>query len=507
MAHQIQGTLIATLLGGLFCVTCPQSAFSQDAQTAFDVALTAPENPWGYAEESSSESTNLESLQRRLEQAESQLEELQKSKEAEDDDKFSQLKDYWKCVKDPAIVDVCEQAGHESAEGKEWYERLSIRGYAQFRYNHILEEDESQAPAQHASDRSVGENQSFFIRRARLIVSGDVSDHMYVYLQSDFASSVSGVSDSIYYAQMRDWYADLFLDTTKVYRVRIGQSKIPFGWENMQSSSNRLPLDRSDVLNEAANDQRDLGLFFYWTPEEAQELFKYVLEEGLKGSGNYGVLGLGIYNGQGGSTSEQNDNLHVIARLAYPFRLQSGQIVEWNLHGYTGKFSVLSDPIRPLGIGPPRRPLGTIETGDENGIRDERVGVAFIWYPQPWGFQAEWNEGRAPGLNEAQTAVIDRPLSGGYAMTMYRYETESCGTVFPFARFSYNSGGFKTQANSPFGHVHEYDLGVEWQFNPQMELVTQYTMTDRTNVDAMDRGRSYDQFEGELLRAHFQINY
>jgi phosphate-selective porin len=36
---------------------------------------------------------------------------------------------------------------------------------------------------------------------------------------------------------------------TKKFRLRVGQSKVPFGFENLQSSQNRLTLDRNDALN------------------------------------------------------------------------------------------------------------------------------------------------------------------------------------------------------------------------------------------------------------------
>ena len=58
----------------------------------------------------------------------------------------------------------------------------------------------------------------------------------------------------------------------------------------MQSSSNRLSLDRNDAFNSAARNERDLGVFYYWTPKSAQDFFKYTVDEGLKGSGNYGLF-------------------------------------------------------------------------------------------------------------------------------------------------------------------------------------------------------------------------
>ncbi|MGE3316511.1 MAG: porin [Planctomycetaceae bacterium] len=448
-------------------------------------------------------------LARRLQQAEAQLAALQNAHEVEDRrvNLLEAAQKHWEQVRDPSITTVHQQtySGEKKTE-KKWYDRLSIRGYAQFRYNQTTHEEEDSAPAQHVGDRSVGDNQSFLIRRARLILSGDVSDHMYVYLQPDFAASVPGSTDANQFTQIRDWYSDLYITKNKVYRVRVGQSKVPYGWENLQSSSNRLPLDRSDSLNSAVRNERDLGVFFYWTPEEAQDTFKYVLDEGLKGSGNYGVFGIGVYNGQGGSFNEQNDELHVVTRLTYPFRLANDQIVELGAQAYTGEYVVLSSAIQPLGIGAAARPLGTLETGNR-GLRDERVAGTFVWYPQPLGFQAEWTVGNGPALNAAQTEVTEQSLSGGYAMVMYRHVTEECGTIFPFARWNYYQGGYKAERNAPDVDIDEWELGIEWQFNPQMELVTQYTWTDRTNTTALATGESYRQFEGQLLRTQFQINY
>jgi hypothetical protein len=81
--------------------------------------------------------------------------------------------------------------------------------------------------------------------------------------------------------------------------VRVGQSKPPFGFENLQSSQNRLALDRADALNSATPGERDLGAFFYYAPPEARRRSKHLVSSGLKGSGDYGVVGLGVYNGQG----------------------------------------------------------------------------------------------------------------------------------------------------------------------------------------------------------------
>jgi hypothetical protein len=399
-----------------------------------------------------------------------------------------------------------EEAKPEKKEEKKWFEKYTVRGYAQFRINEVYDYGPGSAPAQVVGDRSVGDDQNFLIRRARLIFAGDISEHLYVYLQPDFASNVPGSADANQFAQIRDWYGDVYLTTDKVHRIRAGQSKVPYGWENMQSSSNRLPLDRNDALNSAARNERDLGVFYYYTPEEDQEIFTWINDSGLKGSGNYGIFGLGAYNGQGGSFQEQNDNVHIIARLTYPFFIDGRQLVEVSMQGYTGKYVVLSTPISPLGVG---APLAPANTGNGIGQRDDRLAWTFVYYPQPLGFQTEWTIGRGPALNEAQTAVVERDVHGGYAMLFYRLQTQCHGEFWPFVRYNYYRGGYKSERNAPYSLIDEWEGGVEWQINKQVELTVGLTYTDRTNTTARNAANalSYGQFAGDYARCQLQINY
>ena len=85
-----------------------------------------------------------------------------------------------------------------------WYEKISVRGYAQFRYSATQNNDFLTTPG----DRSIVKNNEFFLRRARLIVSGQPHDRVFVYLQGEFAGLVTDQEGS---AVLRDAYADLFL--------------------------------------------------------------------------------------------------------------------------------------------------------------------------------------------------------------------------------------------------------------------------------------------------------
>ncbi len=111
---------------------------------------------------------------------------------------------------------------------KAWYESFSIRGYGQVRYNRLLETNDQLKCEQ--CDRSWGDNGGFFIRRARIIFGGYVHPQVYIYLQPDFASSAGSTGNV---AQLRDWYVDAGIDAKNEFRFRIGQSKVPYSFENI----------------------------------------------------------------------------------------------------------------------------------------------------------------------------------------------------------------------------------------------------------------------------------
>jgi hypothetical protein len=139
------------------------------------------------------------------------------------------------------------------------------------------------------------------------------------------------------------------------------------------------------------------------------------------------------------------------------------------------------------------------------GVKDDRVAVTGVIYPQPFGLKAEWNWGRGPALDETQTYISSRRLNGGYVEATYKYDDTmfGLGTFFPFVKWQYFNGGWKTQTNSPMAKVHELDIGVEWQPLPEVEVTATYTRMRRTNVAAAP----YRQFNADLLRMQLQWNY
>lgn len=370
---------------------------------------------------------------------------------------------------------------------KEWFNSFKIRGYAQVRYNRLLETNPDLGCEQ--CDKSWGEDGGFFLRRVRLVFYGQIYKNVYFYLQPDFASSAS--STGLHFGQLRDAYFDIGFDRKNEFRVRLGQSKIPFGFENMQSSQNRLPLDRNDGLNSAFSNERDLGAFFYWAPERVRKIYSDVVKNNFKGSGDYGVLAFGAFNGQTANKPDLNNNLHVVARASYPFTI-GDQVIEPGIQAYSGRWVMPESAVND----------GVTTTHDAN-YTDQRAAASFILYPKPFGIQAEYNVGKGPEFNKETNTIETKSLEGGYATLSYRLQHND-QYIFPFARYQYYKGGKKHETDARSYKVNEVELGVEWQLNEHLEIVAMYTISNRKYEDFVLRDNHQ---KGNLLRLQAQINF
>jgi len=419
---------------------------------------------------------------------------------------------------------------------KDWTSHIKLNGYVQNRVTALQDGDEGAVlwpdPSFGSDTSGDGRGQNFRIRRARIIFSGQIGDHLGFYIQPDFASTPTGASgNGNNFAQLRDAYGDIFITKNKVHRIRVGQSKVPYGYENLQSSSNRLSLDRVDALNSAVRDERDTGAFYYYTPEAVQELFKEIADKGMKHSGNYGMFGAGFYMGQGANVNDVNDNWHTVARFTYPWKTESGQIYEAGIQGYKGRYvrtggaycktaaascstRATIDSINQFGT----QRSGT--TGEATGeFEDERTAVSFRMYPQPWGIEGEWTWGRTPGLEMDEGAngrIANRNLHGGYiqgsyfANDVYLFNS-NIGNLIPFLKWQYFDGYNKAETNAPKNQVNDWELGVEWQIAPEVELAAVYHRMKRTNMTTSGTfntlNGSYRTFEADALRLQLQYNF
>ena len=372
-----------------------------------------------------------------------------------------------------------------STISKKWFESINIRGYTQIRYNGLLQTNEDLECEQ--CDKSWGGENGFFMRRMRVIFYGQINPKVYFYLQPDFASAP--LTTSLHFAQIRDMYFDVGIDKENEFRFRIGQSKVPYGFENMQSSQNRLPLDRADAMNSAVSNERDLGVFFYWAPTKIRKRYSSLVNDGLKGSGDYGVFGLGVYNGQTANKPELNVNRHVVARLTYPFEVKN-QIFEPGIQAYNGQYTLAS-----LSSG--------VKTNITKTYDDERIGATFVLYPKPFGILAEYNVGNGPEFDKLADSITTQRLQGGFITASYLIKLKE-QTLIPFVRYQKYDGGKKHELDARSYEVEELEIGTEWQMNKNFELVVMYTMSSRRFEDF---GKQDNYQRGNLLRIQAQVNF
>ncbi|MCX7929912.1 MAG: OprO/OprP family phosphate-selective porin [Chlorobi bacterium] len=376
------------------------------------------------------------------------------------------------------VLAVIVAIGYAQADSP-WYERFSLRGYTQLRYAQL--HDLSAAGA-------IWSSGGLSIRRGRLILSGFVSDNVFIYIQPDFAASFSS---SLNVMQLRDAYFDVFLDSVQSLRVRVGQSKIPFGYENMQSSSLRLPIERAEVLNTASvPGERDIGVFFMWAPPAARALYRQLLRNGLKGSGDYGCISLGVYNGQGINRPELNRTLYWNARATYPFEIGSA-IVEPAVQAYIGRFV---------------QQTSTSVQQTAADYRDERYAVTLAISPAPVGVLAEYAWGHTPRYvppsNGGGGYIRSGRIEGGF-VTVYSRAQLGGYVVMPFVRWQTLHGGVKSLVDAPMTDLVQAEAGVEWHISNTLELTAEYMHTDRRTQTTPGNGRQ----RTDAVWLQLQINY
>ena len=199
-----------------------------------------------------------------------------------------------------ARVDDLETAlaevGKRLAKVEKEQQKHKLDGYVQFRY-----EDDS-APS--------GKEQ-FLVRRTRLNVRGPVSEKMSyrVEFQLDAKESGKGRGSKV---QLRTAYADYKLSSG---RLRVGQAKIPWGYELLESVPKLWTAERALFMDRLFPNQRDIGV-----------------QGSFRRSAAAPQLDVGIFNGSGINVNDNNSRKNVMARVDFP--LPNGSLA---LSGYVGE--------------------------------------------------------------------------------------------------------------------------------------------------------------------------
>ncbi len=370
---------------------------------------------------------------------------------------------------------------------KKWYDRILIRGYAQVRYNRLFASNPDYVCS--ACDRAVGYPGGISLRRARITIQGGLSSQVQMKLETDL---VVGVANDLNFLQLRELYGDVFADKKHTGQARLGLAKVPYGFENLQSSSVRLPFDRSDAISSGAPGERDLGLFAIWGTAPVRKELRALVDSGYKGSGDHGIVMIGVYNGQGINRGELNDNKTIGARVTYPFSLPHHQILELGVQAFTGRY------VLPVFLRTPN-----IVGEQDDSYLDQRVAVSLFLAPMPFGLQAEWTWGQGPSYDPETNTIGDKPLNGGYVMAMYRAHVLH-RLFFPYARWQYYDGGKKNELDARYYLIKETEVGVQYGVLRGLTMTAAYMFGDRTFEDAV---QPENHQSGSTMRLQAQFNY
>ena len=465
----------------LFFILKQKGSLTQDEYDLLIQTMKAEERDSKQAPAAPVVAAPTSALERRLTEDEKRIAKLQASY-AEQQAKIGK-------IIDDTSPSTLSKSDLDALLSDKWYERVKISGYLQTRFTGVLGDGDNPGVFV-PNDPFVSETNSIGIRRGRMKIGGDITNHLYIYLQADFVAGVGG-SNAL---QARDYYGDISLDPAREFRMRFGLSKVPYGFINLQSSQNRMGLERVDALNSGVEGERDMGAYFLWAPTVARQRFKELVKTGLRGSGDYGVFNIGAYSGQGINRRDANGDPHYIARLAYPFKFSNGQFFELGTSVYTGRFVPSVATI--AGVNP---------SFDSRGVRDTRVAVNMNLYPQPFGLEAEWTWGEGPQLSDDFRSINSRSLNGGYVQASYRHVFDNGAEVIPFARYQYYDGARKFAVNAPKDDVEEIAVGVEFIPYREFELTLMYTRGSRTNTG--DIAGLYREVNAHYLGIQAQINF
>lgn len=315
--------------------------------------------------------------------------------------------------------------------------KLKFSGYVQARYQW-----------EEAREDGTGGFSRFTVRRGRLkaTYTGDIAQFM---LQIDAVPTGVG---------LRDAEATLFIPGTKQqHALTLGQMKWPFGYEAVQSSSEREFPERSRVIRAFLPDERDRGV-------------KYSARVGFL------RLAAGVFDGNGlnypGSVGVDNDKeKDVIGRAGFDLKWISGGVSGW--YGHTmGKG--LGEDFRHAHE---RSRLGA----------DLQVYLDFL----PFGATAlkgEYIHGRTYVSNGVE--LLDRVASGWYALLVQNIGLQNALAI----RYDYfdpahgiSNGAAAAGSDRPAGTNAVGTLGATaiHYFGENMKLSVSYELPMTATVDGV----------------------
>lgn len=358
--------------------------------------------------------------------------------------------------------------------------------------------------AQYVVDETAGSADTAKIRRVRL----------------DFR----GIVKNIGWRVQTDAYPVRLLDAYLEYplsflNLRVGQFKVPFGLENLESSPKLDTIERAQISERlvAGRDLpsasgRDIGL----------QLSGEFAPKGTK-IADYAV---GVFNGQGINTSDADEKKDLVGRVVFspPVELLKG--LSLGVAYYTGKWDYERKKTTYVSGTPT---VIVVEKLEDWLTRERRTGLELVYLRGPLSIKGEYITGKDKGTgisasqkwDPAQERIIER--AGWYAQFGYRlkdlipldmevvakydsYDPDTQLSESPEAsKFTYDidpktgktPGGFRGPYD-PTRDVYQKDvltMGLNWFLSKEAKIQLNYEFRDEKEGPKVDNNRLITQFQ------------
>ena len=240
---------------------------------------------------------------------------------------------------------------------------------------------------------------NFTVRRARLKVTGQVTDTSSATLQLDAGEGKVSIKDA---------QVDFAIPNAPV-TVTLGQFKWQFGHQVVESSSDRLMPERSRIVRFAFPGERDRGVAFFIKPPQSKVPTTYVV---------------GLYNGKG--TDKEADPV--------------GKDDDNHL-ALLGRVAVFPLPNLDVGISAFWDKAAVKVNGANRRKDHDRFGIDLQYYPENASVQAEYitaRDGKVRGTAPSQTLQQTKP--SGYYVQYSHSPNPQDTVVFRYDSFDPDDG-------------------------------------------------------------------
>ena len=293
------------------------------------------------------------------------------------------------------------------------------------------------------------DNSRFYLRRARLNASGRLFEDFDYRLEADLAGSLSNSSGMR--ASMTDGYVTWMRFPGA--KVRAGQFKSPFGYEQLYSDTRMMTSERA-LVSDRLSPGRQIGA----------QLFGDIFSKRL-------TYTLGVFNGTGTNTNfNDNDDFLGVARISAVLFQNDG--AHWNaaVNAFDTTDTSLSLPTEFGFDSTPGSPAA------DNLFSGDRTS---------WGLDTQLNFGRIDFWAEYLSTTY-QPVNnviaeefdsrGWYALAAWFALPERLQLVGRYETFESNTSLDDSATDT-------WTLGGTWFFNRNVKLQLNYLISDRPGSD------------------------